>query len=147
MRMATMEARHHLARWFRRTAVMVGQVEMSVVVSAVAAMVVAEEAVAARIICIATPPVLRVVEVMAATAEMARPELRLLKTEVAGLKQPEERARVEVKELVKVLVAVEAEVMVVKAETVVTILPLVAEVVEAEAAMAHLETVETEALR
>ena len=108
---------------------------------------VAEEVVAVRITYMPSPPVLRVVEVMAATAEMARPTLRLLKTEVAGLKQPEERARVEVKELVMVLVAAAAEVMVVKAETVVTILPLVAEVAAAEVATAHLETVETEALR
>ena len=150
MRMATMEARHHSARWFRRTAVMVEPVEIPVevpVLSAVVATVVAEEVVAVRMTYMPSPRVLRVVEVMAATAEMARPELRLLKTEVAGLKQPEERARVEVKELVVVLVAAAAEVMVVKAETVVTILPLVAEAVVAVAAMAHLETVETEALR
>ena len=116
------------------------------VVSAVVATVVAEEVVAVRMICIASPPALRAVEVMAATAEMARPELRPLKTEVAGLKQPEERARVEVKELVTALVVAVAEVMAVKAETVVTMLPLVAEVAAAEVAMAHLETVETEAL-
>ena len=108
---------------------------------------VAEEVVAVRITYMPSPPVLRVMEVMAATAEMARPKLRLLKTEVKGLKQPEERARVEVKELVTVLVVVAEEVMVVKAETVVTILPLVAEVVAAEVAMVHLETVETEVLR
>ena len=117
------------------------------VVSAVVATVVAEEVVAVRMICIASPPALRVVEVMAATAEMAQPELRLLKTEVAGLKQPEERAQVEVKELVTALVVAAAEVMAVKVETVVTILLLVAEVVAAEVAMVHLETVETEALR
>ena len=145
MRMATMEARHHSARWFRRTVVTVERVKITMA-SVEAATVVAEEAVAVRIVGRASPPALRAVEVMAATAEMARPKLRLLKTEVAGLKQPEERARVEVKELVTALAAAAAEVMVVKAETVVTILPLVAEVVAAEVAMAHLETVETEAL-
>ena len=116
------------------------------VVPVVAATAVAEEVVVVRRVGGASPPALRAVEVMAATAEMARPKLRLLKTEVAGLKQLEERARAEVKELVTVLVVVAEVVMVVKAETVVTILPLVAEVAAAEVAMAHLETVETEAL-
>ena len=113
------------------------------VVSAVVATVVAEEVVAVRMICIASPPALRAVEVMAATAEMARPELRLLKTEVAGLKQPEERARAEAKELVKAQVVAVVEVTEAMAETAVTTPPLAVVVVAAAVAMAHLETVET----
>ena len=146
MRMATMAACHHSARWFRRTAVTVERAEITVA-PVVAATAVAEEVVVVKRVGGASPPALRAVEVMAATAEMARPKLRLLKTEVAGLKQLEERARAEVKELVTVLVVAAEVAMVVKAETVVTILPLVVEVVAAEVAMVHLETVETEALR
>ena len=146
MRMATMEARHRSARWFRRTVVTVERVEIPVA-PVVAATVVAEEVVAVRIICIASPMALRVVEVMEATVEMVRPKLHLLKTEVTGLKQPEERVRAEAKELVKAQVVAVVEVTEAMAETAVTTPPLAAVVVAAVVAMAHLETVETEALR